>query len=394
MITVTLKPKRDYSIRQRHPWIFSGAVENTVAAEPGETVRVVSDTGEFLAWGAWSPESQIRIRAWSFREQDVIDEAWFANRVKSAVGMRASFLADGTCTAFRLICSESDGLPGVTADYYNGFIVCQISTVGAEKWKSVIAKALMDAFPCEGVYERSDLDSRKHEGLAETTGVLAGKEPPELIEILENGCRYEVNVRQGHKTGFYLDQRDNRKLVAAYSVGAEVLNTFCYTGGFGVAALVAGAIRVTQVDSSEPALEQAKRNTLLNCCSHENAEYICGNVFDLLRRFRDARRSFDLIVLDPPKFADTKAAALKAARGYKDINVLAMKLLRPGGILATFSCSGAVTPEFFRTIVAESAIDAGRDVQILHRLQQPPDHPEGLAFPEGLYLKGLLCRVN
>lgn len=361
---------------------------------PGETVRVLSSDGAPLGTAAFSPESQIRLRMWSFDPEIVIDEAFVNERVARAVGARAVFLADGATNAFRLVNAEADGLPGLIADRYGEWIVCQFTTVGAERWKAEIAAALQRYFPCRGVYERSDVDVRAYEGLPQIAGVLAGEPPPERIEIVENECRYHVDVRAGHKTGFYLDQRDNRERVKRYANGCDVLNAFSYTGGFGIAAVAAGATSVTHVDISSEALEMAKANTALNTCHVADSSFIQGNVFEVLRKFRDEGRSFDVVVLDPPKFAESKGSLMKASRGYKDINLLGIKLLRPGGVLVTFSCSGLMTSELFHKVVADAAVDAKRDIQVIARLQQAEDHPEGLCFPEGLYLKGLLCRAG
>lgn len=394
MTDITLHPKRDFSVLRRHPWIFSGAVCS--AAEtllPGETVRVVSCDGTALGVGAYSPSSQIRVRMWSFDPDAKIDAAFFGTRVARAVGARALFFAEDKTNAFRLVNAEADGLPGLIADRYGDWIVCQFTAAGADRWKSEIVEALRRHVPCRGVYERSDVDVRGQEGLLPATGVLAGEAPPETIEIVEHGCRYLVDVREGHKTGFYLDQRDNRGLVKRYANGCDVLNAFSYTGGFGIAAVAAGAASVTHVDLSQPSLEMAKTNTALNTCHVEESSFIQGSVFEVLRKFRDEGRSFDLVVLDPPKFAESKGSLMKAARGYKDINLLGIKLLRPGGVLATFSCSGLMTPDLFHKVVSDAAVDARRDLQVISRLQQAEDHPEGLCFPEGLYLKGLLCRA-
>ncbi len=394
MKKITLKKSREFSVLRRHPWIFSGAVERIEGTpESGESVRVVGSKGEELGVGAFSPESQICIRMWSFDPSVKVDEDFIFGRVAGAVGARAYLLAEGDTDSFRLINSEADGLPGVIADQYGDWIVCQFTSAGAERWKGVIAAALQRLTGCCGVYERSDVDVREREGLAQVTGVLAGAEPPEQIEIHEGECRYLVNVREGHKTGFYLDQRENRAAIRRYANNADVLNAFSYTGGFGIAAVTAGAATVTHVELSEAALELARRNTALNTCEVEHSSFIRGDVFEVLRKFRDQGRSFDLIVLDPPKFADSKGRLMAAARGYKDINLLGLKLLRPGGVLATFSCSGLMTADLFDKVVSDAAVDAGRDVQVLRRLQQGCDHPEGLCFPEGLYLKGLLCRV-
>ena len=394
MTEITLHPNRDFSVQRRHPWIFSGAVARVNGTpDSGETVRVLASDGAPLGFGAFSPESQIRVRMWSFDPAAVIDEAFVADRVARAVGARAVFLADGATDAFRLVNAEADGIPGLVADRYGDWIVCQFTTAGAERWKAALVDALMRYSPCRGVYERSDVDVRTREGLPPATGVLAGEPPPERIAISENGCHYQVDVRAGHKTGFYLDQRDNREWIKRYANGGDVLNAFSYTGGFGIAAVAAGAASVTHVDLSSDALELAKANTALNTCHVEQSAFVQGNVFEVLRKFRDAGRSFDVIVLDPPKFAEGKGSLMKAARGYKDINLLGIKLLRPGGVLATFSCSGLMTPELFHKVVSDAAVDAKRDLQVLARLRQAEDHPEGLCFPEGLYLKGFLCRA-
>lgn len=394
MKEVVLNPEREFSVARRHPWIFSGAVAAVKGdPEPGETVRVVSAAGKVLGAGSYSPESQIRVRMWTFSEDTDVDRALVRGLVARAIGVRAVLLAEASTDAFRLINAEADGMPGVIVDRYGEWLVCQFTTAGAEYWKSVIVEALQTYMPCRGIYERSEADTRKFEGLADAAGLLAGEMPPERIEITEHGCRYLVDIRGGQKTGFYLDQRDNRRTVALYANGGEVLNAFSYTGGFGVAALNAGARSVTHVDISEPALTMARENTLLNVCDLACSEFIRGNVFEVLRKFRDRGRLFDMVILDPPKFAESKGSLMKAARGYKDINLLGLKLLRPGGVLATFSCSGRMTPELFQKVVADAAVDARRDVQLTMRMQQSTDHPQGLCFPEGLYLKGLLCRV-
>ncbi len=394
MPELLLKPDRDYSVTRRHPWIFSGAVDRVTGdPQPGETVDVRSADGTLLGRGAWSGESQMRVRLWSFNPEEVVDAAFFANRLAHAIAGRGALLAANATNAFRLVNAEADGLPGVIVDRYDAFLVCQFTTAGAERWKPVIVAALARLWPCTGIYERSDAETRVHEGLEAACGLLHGEAPPERIEIHEHGCRYLVDVRAGHKTGFYLDQRDNRARVAPYATGGDMLNVFAYTGGFGILADRAGAASVTHVDLSATALELARANARLNVCTVDDEAFIAGNAFEVLRKFRDSRRSFDVIVLDPPKFVDAKKHLMAACRGYKDINLLAIKLLRPGGILATFSCSGLVTPELFHKVVSDAAVDARRDIQVVQRLQQAADHPEGLCFPEGLYLKGLLCRA-
>ena len=396
MEKVVLHLRRDYATAHRPPWIFSGAIrEVTGSPAAGATVEVCDAKGNCLGYGSWSPASQIRVRMLSFTPDATPDAAFVRRRVAEAVARRKDILAGGETNACRLVNAESDGLPGVVADFYGGTAVVQLATAGAEFWKREIAAALMESVPgCTGVWNRSDVDSRVREGLSPETGLLAGVEPPELIEIHEGAIRYLVDVRKGHKTGFYLDQREARALVGAYAKGAEVLNCFSYTGGFGLAAQAAGARTVTHVDASADALALARRNAALTPNPAGTAvDFLVADVFKQLRLYRDQGRSFDLIVLDPPKFADTKAGLMRATRGYKDINLLAMKLLRPGGILATFSCSGAVTPELFAKVCAEASFDAKRGFQIVARTRQAADHPVALAFPEGLYLKGLVLRA-
>ncbi len=397
MKDVVIKKGRNYSIQRRHPWVFSGAVGSAAAGlTPGETVRVVADDGTALGLGAWSEASQIRVRMWTCDPAEAVDAAFFERRIAAAIRLRTDLgVLRGDDNALRLVNAESDGLPGLVVDRYGDFVVCQFTAAGVERWKGEITGALARLLPaCAGIYERSDATVRDREGLDPVAGVLRGGEPPDQIQISENGCRYGVDVKGGHKTGFYLDQRVNRARVASVAAGREVLNAFAYTGGFGVAAGMAGAARVTHVDLSAPALDLARANTALNGIAGDRAEFITGDVFQVLRQFRDSRRAFDLIVLDPPKFVESKGQVMAGCRGYKDINLLAMKLLRPGGLLATFSCSGLVTPDLFHKVVADAAVDAGRRVQIIERLQQGPDHPEDVCFPEGLYLKGLVCRVG
>ena len=430
MKRITLRPKRDFSVRKHHPWVFSGAVDikscaslasGKDSASPfvGETVEVADADGEVLGYGSYSPASQIRVRMLSFDPKVVPDAKFIEGLVASAVGRRADFFANAYTNAVRLVNAESDGLPGVVADYYAGWVVCQFTSAGAEFWKKEIAAALMKFAPfCRGVGERIDVDVRAKEGLA-TSGeaesfplqdkdgcipsgsgkdsaspffVLEGEEPPELIEILEGGVKFLVDVRKGHKTGFYLDQRDARAAVGALANGMEVLNCFSYTGGFGLFARAAGAASVTQVDISKEALELARKNEALGHFCGTKMEYVEADVFQFLRKCRDAGRTFDMIVLDPPKFASVRSQVMKAARGYKDINLLAMKLLRPNGVLATFSCSGAMTQELFDKVLAEASQDAGRDFQVIARTRQGADHPVALNFPEGFYLKGVILR--
>ncbi len=396
MEKVVLRQGRERSLLRRHPWVFSGAVESAPEGiSAGDTVEVVSHGGDSLGFGSFSPASQIRVRMLSFHAGNIPDAALIESRVAAAVGRRADFFANAYTNAMRLVNAESDGLPGVVADYYAGWVVCQFTSAGAEFWKKTIAMALMKFAPfCQGVAERADADVRAKEGLpVGGFSVMEGAEPPGLIEISEGPCKFLVDVRKGHKTGFYLDQRDARLAVGSLANGAEVLNCFAYTGGFGIFARQCGAMSVTQVDVSRDALELAKKNEALVHLCGTTMEYVEEDVFKYLRRCRDENRSFDMVVLDPPKFAETRSQIMKAARGYKDINLLAMKLLKPNGVLATFSCSGAMNPELFDKVLAEAAADAGRDFQMIARTRQGADHPVALGFPEGAYLKGVVLRA-
>ena len=404
MRKVTIKAGRERSVLKFHPWIFSGALDLSKEVRPvltipsGETVAVVSAKGETLGCGWYSPESQIRVRMLTFGAALPDDPVRLVReRVAAAVARRADFFASASTTdACRLVNAESDGLPGVVADRYGAFVVCQFTSAGADRYKAEIASALLAHTPgCRGVSERADLKDRAKEGLPvePVFATLVGEEPPAEIEIREGRCRYLVDVRKGHKTGFYLDQRDARAAVAALANGREVLNCFSYTGGFGIAAALGGAAHVVQVDVSGDALALASRNAALSDAPAV-IDTVEADVFEYLRKCRDAGKRFDLIVLDPPKFASVRSQVMKAARGYKDINLLAMKLLKPGGHLATFSCSGAMTPELFDQVLAEAAVDARRQFQMLARTRQGTDHPVDLAFPEGFYLKGVILRAR
>ena len=389
---VTLKPGRDKSLKRRHPWIFSSAVARVEGApQSGDTVAVRDAEGQFLAWAAYSPASQIVARVWSWQETTPIDAAFFERRIRTAIAARVHpSIPPDTC---RLVYGEADGLPGLIADRYGDTVVMQLASAGAERWREAIADALMTATGAGRVYERSDLDVRELEGLPARVGAVRGGEPPETIAMHEHDVKFLVDVRHGHKTGFYLDQRSNRHIVGKLARDRDMLNCFCYTGGFSLHALTEGAKSVTSIDASGAALAWGARQAALNNLPVERAQWIEADVFKALRGLRDEGRSFDLIVLDPPKFAPTSAHAERAARGYKDINLLAFKLLRPGGLLATFSCSGGISDELFQKIVAGAALDAEVDAQVLRRFAQAPDHPVLLSFPESAYLKGLLCRV-
>ncbi|MBU0654006.1 MAG: class I SAM-dependent methyltransferase [Gammaproteobacteria bacterium] len=390
--TVVLKQGRDKNVRARHPWVFSGAVQH-VKGKPqsGETVEVRAANGDLLGLGAWSPDSQIQVRLWTVADGK-IDHEFFVQQIRQALEYRQQLGIPQRNSGYRLLNAESDGLPGVVVDVFGDWLVMQALTTGAEYWKHTIADALLEVIPAKGVYERSDVEVRKKEGLETTIGILKGDTPPAHIDIVEEGRHYRVDVLNGHKTGFYLDQRDNRSVLQHYAQGKTVLNCFSYTGGFSIAALQGGAEKAINIDASQPALDIAAQTATLNGFQPERMENICGDVFKLLREYRNEGRQFDMVVLDPPKFAENRKQLDKAARGYKDINLLGFKLLRPGGLLFTFSCSGLMESGLFQKIVADAAVDAGCDARILRKLDQAIDHPTRLAFPEGYYLKGLVCQ--
>ena len=394
MADLILKSGNDRSVLRRHPWIFAGSVDRLEGrARAGDTVLVMDSRGKPLARAAWSPESQIRARVWSFDPEQSIDHAFIKRAVAASVARRANHPWLAGQDGVRLIHGESDGLPGVIADRYGAMVVVQLTSAGADKWRDAIVAGLVQATGCSAVYERSDSDVRKLEGLGPVTGLVYG-EMPESLTIVENGVRMEVDVAGGHKTGFYLDQRENRQLTGRLAAGRDVLNCFCYTGGFSLQALAGGAKSVISIDSSGPALATAARNMALNPqLDASRAEWREDDVFQALRKLKAEDRKFDLIILDPPKFAPSAAHAERAARAYKDINLLGLRLLNPGGILMTYSCSGGIGLEMFQKIVASAASDVGIDARILHRLSAAPDHPVGLAVPEGEYLKGLACQV-
>ena len=396
MAQLILMPGKERSAMKRHPWLFAGSVGRLEGrARPGDTVEVLADDGRPLGRAAYSPRSQIRARFWTFDADESVDDAFFKRRIAAAVARRRGLPELRGQQGLRLIHAESDGLPGVIADQYGDTVVVQLTSAGADKWRQAIVQALVKATGCARVYERSDSDVRGLEGLGPTTGWLCGEAPAAPLTIEENGVRLAVDIAGGHKTGFYLDQRDNRRLLGALAGGKDVLNCFCYTGGFSLQALAGAAASVLSIDSSGPALAQARANLALNPqLPAERAEWLEADVFQALRDFRKAGQTFDLIVLDPPKFAPSAAHADRAARAYKDINLLGFRLLRPGGLLMTYSCSGGVGLELFQKIVAGAAQDAGRDARIVHRLAGAADHPVGLAFPEGEYLKGLLVQVD
>jgi 23S rRNA (cytosine1962-C5)-methyltransferase len=389
-----LKRGRDKAIRNRHPWVFSGAVERVEGQpEDGEVVDVRDGAGAFLARGYLNRRSQIVVRLLSWDEGERIGEAFWERRIAGAIARRQALAADPETTAYRLIHAEADLVPGLIVDRYGDYLVVQCLTLGIARRRDALVEALVKALSPAGIYERSDVEVRAQEGLAPVTGVLHGQAPPPEIEILEHGHRFWVDLANGQKTGFYLDQRENRQALARYARGREVLDAFAYSGGFSVYAARAGARSITLLDASSEALELARRNLQLNGHDLSAVMFDQGDVFEMLRLYRDEGRSFDLIVLDPPKFAPTRRHVDRASRAYKDINLLAIKLLRPGGVLFTFSCSGGVDAGLFQKIVFGASVDAGRDVQVLEWLAQGPDHPVLLSFPESAYLKGLVCHV-
>ena len=394
MSTAWLKPGREKSLFRGHPWIFSSALEKVELSRGvnpiGETIDVLTRQGEFLARGAYSPVSQIRIRVWTKDEAESISEEFFRKRIEACRHLRENIIQLSDTDAIRLVHGESDGLPGLIVDRYAHTIVIQCLNAGIEKWRDVIVRCLIDQVECDRVYERSDTDVRKLEGLEERAGLLHGSEPPVSIEIQEAGIRYLVDIRRGQKTGFYLDQRANRSIIKELARDRSVLDCFAYSGSFTVAALCGGALRVTAIDSSAAALDLARKNLTLNSLPDDSAELKVGDVFRELRELRDRGEKYDLIILDPPKFAPTITQAQQASRAYKDINLLSLKLLNPGGFLVTFSCSGGINEALFEKIIAGAAVDARVEAKIIARLHQAADHPVALNFPEGAYLKGFV----
>lgn len=398
--TLVLKKGKEKALLRRHPWVYDTGVAK-VKGNPksGETVVIQDASGRFLAWAAFSPQSAIRARCWSFDEHDVINAEWFKNRIAAAVSARQPLFE--RTNAVRLVFGEADRLPGLIVDQYADQLVTQFQSAGAEYWREAIAKALQEVTGISSIYDRSDAATRHREGLEERKEVLIGEEPPQQIEVVENGIKYGVDVRIGHKTGFYVDQRENRLLASQlaadfkkrYGRGMRALNCFCYTGGFSLALAKGGAAEVISIDSSAEALNMAKVNAKLNQCDEGVLQWREGNVFEELRKMRDAGEKFDLIILDPPKFASSHQHVDRAARAYKDINLNALKLLCPEGQLLTFSCSGAISVDLFQKIVAGAVIDSPVDAWMVKRLFAGEDHPLLMTYPEGEYLKGLHLKV-
>ena len=407
--TLILKPGRDKPVHNRHPWIFSGAIGRVQGQPaPGDLVTIADQKGAPLATAYYNAKSQIQARILSWDTDQPIDERFWRDRLQQAINGRRAMANPVTrdktpetsevslpTDAYRLVNAEADGLPGLVVDRYGDYLVMQCQTLGIDRRKAMLTALLVELLQPAGILERSDVDARGKEGLKPVVELRYGAPPPAELTLRENGFSFLVDVHHGHKTGFYLDQRDNRAAVGRppYMAGQEVLNVFAYTGAFGVYAAAAGASAVVQVDSSAPALQIAERNMHLNRLERPSNEYIAGDAFEVLRYFREEGRQFDAVILDPPKFAHNQGQIDRAARGYKDLNWLAMRLLRPEGVLATFSCSGLVSADLFQKIVFGAAVDARRDVQIWHHLGQAADHPVLLSFPESAYLKGLLCRV-
>ncbi|HSM58970.1 MAG TPA: class I SAM-dependent rRNA methyltransferase [Candidatus Sulfomarinibacteraceae bacterium] len=393
---IYLKPGREKPVANGHPWIFSGAVRRVADdPEPGSLVDVYASDESWLAQAYYNPHSQIRARVLSRDADDVIDEAWWRRRLQRAISLRQRLDLEPATTAYRLVNAEADRLPGLVVDRYGDFLVVQALTTGIERRKSLLVELLKELLQPVGIVERSDVDVRKKEGLKQASGLLAGEAPPTDLLVLENSLSFSADLLHGHKTGLYLDQRENRALLGQprFVQDREVLNVFSYTGGFALFAASGGARRIANIDSSADALQQARENVQRRFTKRGQDEYVEADAFQQLRRYRDSGRHFDVVILDPPKFAHSKRDVHSATRGYKDLNWLAFRLLRPGGILATFSCSGLVSADLFQKVVFSAVIDAGRDAQIIHYLTQAADHPVLLTFPESAYLKGFLLRV-
>lgn len=389
-----LNKDREKSLLRRHPWVFSGAVKK-LEGKPlaGEPVEIMDSQGKWLARGAYSPSSQIRARVWTFDEKEPINRDFFIKRLLDAQKWRDYLAKRDGLDAYRLIAGESDGLPGITIDRYRSFFVLQLLSAGAEYHRNEIIEALKTCFPGCSIYDRSDVAVRKKEGLPLAQGWILGEKPTSTITIQEHGMKLLVDITKGHKTGFYLDQRDSRLAARKYAKDKRVLNCFSYTGAFTISALIGNCREIISVDTSQDALDIAAKNVLLNNLPQEKAQFVQADVFQLLREYRQREEKFDLIILDPPKFVENKNQLNRAARGYKDINMLALQLLNPSGILMTFSCSGLMPADLFQKIVADAALDAECDIQFIEHFRQAADHPVIGSYPEGLYLKGFACHL-
>jgi 23S rRNA (cytosine1962-C5)-methyltransferase len=396
MITaqVILKQGREKSVNNRHPWIFSGAISR-VEGNPanGDVVDVWNSKARFVGRGIYNDKSQIQVRLLTWNPNDSIDEDFWRRRIRRALAGRQALFESPDTDAFRLVYSEADGVPGFIADQYGTWLVVQFLSLAVERYRQTILDILVDLVAPQGIYDRSEGESREKEGLVSVTGPVWGEIPPDMIEITENSHTFLVDIKLGQKTGFYLDQRENRQKASKYFPNKEILNAFAYTGAFSVYAAYAGAKRIMNIDSSERALQIAERNMRRNGFGEREDIYAVADVFEIMRAYRDNNWKFDVVILDPPKFAPSKRQVDKATQGYKDINLLALKLLKPGGVLISFSCSGAISSDLFQKVLFGAAVDAGRHVQIIERLSQSADHPVLLTFPESEYLKGLVCRV-
>ncbi|SFH08985.1 class I SAM-dependent rRNA methyltransferase [Pedobacter insulae] len=394
MVEIRLKKGKEKAVLQLHPWVFSGALDKIMGSPVnGEVVKVISANNEFLAYGYFNDQSRVAIRLLEWNEGVMIDEEWYAKKINAAISSRAQLLANAETNAYRLIFSEADFLPGLIVDKYADFLSVQILSSGIESAKSIIIRILCDTLQPKGIFDRSDATARTHEGITAENGLLWGEAPAEFIAVKENGITYHINIAEGQKSGFYCDQRDNRRILAEYAAGKSVLDCFSYSGGFSLNAFKNHAKEVFSVDSSALAIETLKQNIALNKFDQNIHTAIQSDVNKQLRAFKEEGKKFDIVVLDPPKYAPSRSALDRAARAYKDLNRLGLSLLESGGLLATFSCSGAVDIETFKQIIAWAALDAGKEVQVIKQFSQPEDHPVRLSFPEGEYLKGLLVRV-
>lgn len=394
MVEVILKKGKEKAALQRHPWIFSGALDRIKGSPAnGEVVRVLAADKAFLAYGYFNEKSRVSVRMLEWDEAKTIDRDWYQQKIRTAIASRAHVLQHGDTNTCRLVFSEADFLPGLIVDRYADFLSLQILSAGIENAKEEIISILREELQPKGIFDKSDATARGHEDLEVANGLLWGEQPPEFLEVKENGILYHINIAGGQKSGFYCDQRDNRQILAAYTAGKSVLDCFSYSGGFSLNSLKAGATHVTSVDSSALALETLQQNIDLNGFDKAQSTVVQSDVNKQLRAFKEEGRKFDVIVLDPPKYAPSRSALDRAARAYKDLNRHGMGLLESGGLLATFSCSGAVDIETFKQIIAWAALDAGKEIQIVKQFSQPEDHPVRISFPEGEYLKGLLLRV-